>query len=103
MPPSHGLTVPRQSVGNECLMFHGAPAEAVDQICRTGFDRRLAGSKHGAVRSLSPSTSIEPESLVDETSAIAGQRASRNVWVRDGSAAQFRHALAAKHLSSLKL
>ena len=50
MSPSRGLTVPRQSVGNESLMFHGASPEALIQICKTGFDRRLAGSNHGAVR-----------------------------------------------------
>eukprot|EP00904_Undaria_pinnatifida_P001797 jgi/Undpi1/11618/HiC_scaffold_30.g13913.m1 len=37
-----------KTVGNECLMFHGARAGVLNQICKTGFDRRLAGSKHGA-------------------------------------------------------
>lgn len=37
-----------KSIGNEKMLFHGASSKAIDQICRTGFDRRLAGSANGA-------------------------------------------------------
>jgi len=38
-----------KSIGNECLLFHGARSEALGTIIRTGFEKRLAGSSNGVV------------------------------------------------------
>lgn len=38
-----------QSVANERMVFHGARSSVLSQICKTGFDKRLAGSENGAV------------------------------------------------------
>eukprot|EP00752_Nemacystus_decipiens_P016478 g14730.t2 len=38
-----------KSIGNECMLFHGASSEAIGTIVRTGFEKRLAGSANGAV------------------------------------------------------
>eukprot|EP00903_Cladosiphon_okamuranus_P008805 g8433.t1 len=37
-----------KSIGNECMLFHGANSEAISTILRTGFEKRLAGSANGA-------------------------------------------------------
>lgn len=33
-----------------CLMFHGSTPDTIHSICKSGFDRRFAGSKNGSVR-----------------------------------------------------
>lgn len=38
-----------QTVGNERMLFHGAGSHVIPQICKNGFDKRLAGSKNGQV------------------------------------------------------
>ncbi|CAM9283426.1 unnamed protein product [Scytosiphon promiscuus] len=37
-----------KSIGNENLLFHGAPSVVLNTIMRTGFEKRLAGSANGA-------------------------------------------------------
>ncbi|CAM9939054.1 unnamed protein product [Pylaiella littoralis] len=37
-----------KTIGNECMLFHGARDEAINTIMREGFEKRLAGSTNGA-------------------------------------------------------